>query len=121
MHVIEAYRRNLAEKEQAKASPSQHVGKEKERLRDLKLEVLGCTYMESQFNTFGSTFIRMKDAAGNVFTWKASGSHDYKRGTLVTVTGTVKKHSDYKGVLQTELTRCTLEATGERPFAELVA
>jgi len=120
-YVVEAYRRHLLEQKSAVESKSVHVGKEGERLRNLKLEILGCTYMPSQFNEFGSTFIRMKDATGNIFTWKASGSHEYARGASVVVTGTVKKHSDYKGVLQTELSRCKLEVTGVKTFGELVA
>lgn len=49
-------------------------------------------------------FWQMTDAAGNVYTWSTGSSLDPEK--KYTVTGTVKKHEAYRGVQQTQLTRC---------------
>lgn len=79
-------------------------------------------------NTFGyqtstSYIHNFEDAAGNVIIWKTTNSlieetypedkpghyeaHPFTTGTL---TGTVKEHSEYRGVKQTVLTRCKVSA-----------
>lgn len=45
-------------------------------------------------------------ADGNVLVWKTTGYIDAENGSAVTLTGTVKEHSEYKGTKQTVLTRC---------------
>lgn len=74
-------------------------------------------------NTFGyqtsTTYIHsFEDGVGNVIIWKTANSlteYEYGPGTytphaLVScdLTGTVKEHSEYRGVKQTILTRCKL-------------
>lgn len=59
---------------------------------------------------------KFKDEHGNIFTWKTSDPLGYwdehgqwvhiDEGTQVTIKGTVKEHSEYKGIKQTVLTRC---------------
>jgi len=65
--------------------------------------VRGC---ESRFGT--TTIIKLVDASGNVYTWFASGGRDVARGERYAVTGTVKKHDEYKGEMQTVVTRCKI-------------
>lgn len=48
----------------------------------------------------------MSDAAGNQYKW--STSKEYEEDSTVTFKATVKEHSEYKGIKQTVLTRCTL-------------
>ena len=55
----------------------------------------------------------MKDAAGNVYTWKTANNIGYEDAEGVwqkpeefTIKGTVKEHSEYRGEKQTVLTRC---------------
>lgn len=83
------------------------VGKEKDRLRDMTLEVYSVRYLESNFGT--TTFINFRDTVGRTFTWFASGSLEMWRGEKYKVTGTVKKLDTYNGFKQTVLTRCKLE------------
>lgn len=45
---------------------------------------------------------------GNVLTWK-TGSYPEISSEKLTITGTVKEHSEYKGVKQTVLTRCKIQ------------
>lgn len=58
-----------------------------------------------------------EDESGNVLVWKTTspiarevGDHylDVNSGDMVTIKGTVKEHSEYKGVKQTVLTRCKI-------------
>ena len=53
---------------------------------------------------------RFLDEAGNVLIWKTTGfgldADKYPDGTALTLRGTVKEHSEYRGTKQTVLTRC---------------
>jgi hypothetical protein len=44
--------------------------------------------------------------SGDRFTWFSSSGFNGLQGDHVTLTGTVKKHDEYKGIKQTILTRC---------------
>lgn len=48
---------------------------------------------------------KLTEASGNIFVWKTSKHLDEGQ---VTLTGTVKKHNEYKGIQETELTRCKI-------------
>lgn len=66
-------------------------------------------YEVSAFRGYGTTTMyahSFKDADGNILVWKTSKSGDWIKGDHVQVTGTIKDHSEYKGVKQTVLTRC---------------
>ena len=57
-----------------------------------------------QFN--GTTFLyKMTDEAGNVSVWKSSKWIE-EPDAVKTVTGTVKAHSEWNTIQQTEITRC---------------
>lgn len=103
-YAIEAYRRDLASKSAPK-SPSQHVGQLKDRLRGVKAIVRFVHFIEGDM--YSKTIVKFEDEAGNVYTWFASGDQThYQIGDKIVVTGTVKKHDEYKGQKQTVLTRC---------------
>ena len=88
----------------ADESPSQWVGEVGERT-ELKLHIDrafdGLGYMGKR-----SYMYLMHDEAGNIFKW--STSCFYMEGDDVTFKATIKDHTEYKGVAQTVLTRCTL-------------
>lgn len=46
------------------------------------------------------------DSEGHQFIWKTGCCLDQSEGSTLTVRGTIKAHSEYRGVRQTELTRC---------------
>lgn len=53
---------------------------------------------------YGYTYMyQFVDKAGNIYIWKTSNNVE---GDTVSLKGTVKAHSDFNGVKQTELTRC---------------
>ena len=69
----------------------------------------------------------MKDASGNVFTWKSQNYlgwdeprgnflywHEIERDEHFFITGTVKEHSVYQDEKQTVLTRCKIKKGGAR-------
>jgi hypothetical protein len=83
---------------------SAHVGVVGERQGFAALTVKSLKYIESQFGV--KTLCKFEDEAGNVLIWWCSGNSEWlKEGEVVDITGTVKKHNDFKGWLQTELSR----------------
>ena len=57
------------------------------------------------------TLYKFRDEAGNIITWATTGfgidAHKVHTGDKITLRGTVKNHSEYRGEKQTELQRCT--------------
>jgi len=104
--LLQAYRRatgTLKVPTKGERSVSQHVGKVKDKL---VLDVT-CDRIFSSEGYYGTTGVHnMTDDLGNVFVWFASGSTTWltERGQFQ-IQGTVKDHSEYKGVKQTILTR----------------
>ena len=94
----------------AAVSPSQHIGSIGERL-DLNLHidrVFDSAYYRND-GWYGSTITYMylmHDEYGNIFKW--STQKCYEEGSDVHFKATVKEHTEYKGIPQTVLTRCTL-------------
>lgn len=55
--------------------------------------------------------ITFKDEQGNALVWKTqNGGYPFQEGDQIIITGTIKKHSEYKDEKQTELQRCKLQA-----------
>lgn len=85
------------------------VGAEGDRieLHDLRVRLL--TGWETQF---GYTYLyKLTAPDGNIFTWKTGkwlgdDSGEISDSTRVSLKGTIKGHNEYKGIMQTELTRC---------------
>lgn len=83
---------------------STHVGAVGERLRNVKGKIEFVLGLEA--NEWGPrTLVKLRDEAGNLYVWFASGDRDFTTGASVTFTGTVKKHDDYQGTKQTTLSR----------------
>lgn len=85
------------------------MGEPKERLRDLAVTIEHVQFFDSDFG--GSTLVKMRQGV-NVLTWFASGAHgELQPGMTATLTGTVKRHTEYKGTKETQLSRCVLLTT----------
>jgi hypothetical protein len=91
-----------------------HIGAEKERLT-LELTLVFTREIDGYYGV--STLHRFEDAAGNCFVWFASNPEIIPEGTskrainigeTFTLAGTVKGHDDFKGRLQTKLTRVSV-------------
>lgn len=93
-------------KEAKKFSMSEHVGSIGARISLIIVEHSCITSWETQW---GPTFVyKFVGADGNVYTWKTS---KFLGDNLAgySLTGTVKEHTEFRGVKQTDLTRCKLE------------
>ena len=116
---------------------SQYVGEVGKRITVEIVEHRTVTF-ESHFGWQSITMAIhiMKDASGNVFTWKTQNGlgwdvrvdarnhpdpngdyymwHGIEKDEHFFITGTVKEHSDYQGEKQTVLTRCKIKEGGAR-------
>ena len=98
----EAERKQIEEEKQR----SQFIGEVGQKL-EIKVEYIGSPFFESKF---GRTYIhQFKDESGNKLVWKSGTVVLQEEHQMVTLKGTIKEHSEYKGEKQTILTRCNIE------------
>lgn len=107
-----AYRRATEqEAERQSAMVSRHVGKEKDKVREMLLTFQKAVSFDSQWGV--THRLIMKDALGNVFTWKTASRPqefaDARRGDQFLASFTIKGHSDYQEIAQTEITRMKID------------
>lgn len=96
----------------AKEKHSTYQGQLKQRLTIKGFDSIRC--LTSWETMYGTTYLfKFTDLTGNVYTWKTSKAlyelDDLYSYENVILTGTVKEHTEYRGVQQTELTRCKVE------------
>ena len=102
---IEAIKEKRTKANVNEQKQSQYVGQLKERITIDHPEVQVISSYETEF---GYTYIhKIKDEDGNVFIWKSSSGSYSKADKII---GTVKDHSEFRGVKQTILTRCKVFA-----------
>jgi len=95
----ERERKRAAEK--AKEANSQHIGNVGDRIT-VNIDSIRClTSWETQWGI--TRIYKLVDDKGNVFTWKTS---KYLDDEVKVIKGTVKEHTEYRGIKQTELTKC---------------
>lgn len=104
----EMERQERKARERKQASKSQWVGNEGDRIELHNMTIRLLTGWETEF---GYTYLyKFVDDQGNIYTWKTGkwlGDGDEVKDTQrISLKGTVKKHSEFNGELQTELTRC---------------
>lgn len=88
-----------ARKAQAQKT-SQYVGTVGDKV---EMTVKNFRLLTSFETMYGVSFIYgWEDEDGNQYTWKTSNSFD----SATTIKGTIKAHTEYRGVKQTEMTRC---------------
>lgn len=119
--AVSVYGRQLREEAKEKAQVDRvaattpgFVGPIKERLREVPVTVTNVyestrtgfayPYREEPFQ-----IITMRDAEGHEIVWKTGAIQPVEPGATATMTGTVKDHTQYKGVDQTEISRAKLE------------
>jgi len=105
--AVPAYERELGfAVKRAARGPGEHYGAVGERY-ELTLTVEKVVPIEG--GQWGPAVIAtMRDAAGRCFIWRTTSSPGAV-GTTLALKGTVKKHSEFRGEKQTELTRCRVE------------
>lgn len=88
-------------------SVSQYIGEVGERIRKVEAIFKSSRVVNSEW---GSSFLYTFEICGNVATWfTQSGIKDLEPGARVEFSGTVKKHTEYMGVLQTQFSRCIIK------------
>lgn len=108
-YLVHYYRREMEEIVKRAARPvSVHFGELKKRYKAEKFVYTGT----SSFPTdFGTKYIHrfLKDG-GNVSVWKTTTEElaEVNSGDVLTMDYTVKEHGDYKGTVQTIITRCKI-------------
>lgn len=104
--MVAAYdreQRQKAEEEEAKKNPSQHVGNIKDRI---SLIVKPTSFFSTQTNWGSLQIISLVDKNGNIFKWFTGEIPEWMEiGIKVQIKGTVKRHSEYKGIKETHLNR----------------
>lgn len=111
---IQARKAEAEAKAKKEAQNSKHVGSVGDRIQ-INVQSVKC--LTSWVNTFGyyptTTYLyKIVDQEGNVFTWKTSNFIDEENLPKM-IKGTVKEHSEFRGVKQTVLTRCKVTTVGE--------
>lgn len=97
-------RREWEAKKTQQRKTSNYVGDIGERLT---ITIVSMECVTSWQTDYGITRLyKMEDTFGNVLIWKSSKWIDLEKAELSTVTGTIKDHTEFNGLKQTELTRC---------------
>lgn len=91
---------------QRQAKVSEYVGNIGDRV-EIMVASIKCV---AKWNTDYCVMSRYKieDKKGNIYVWKTSKFIDCETEIPEKIRGTVKEHNEYKGIKQTELTRCKL-------------
>lgn len=88
--------------QQASEQNSAYIGNEGDRV---EIDVHSMECVTSWDTAYGVTRIyKIVDKKGNVYTWKTGNFIESEK--VSKVKGTVKSHNEYRGIKQTELTRC---------------
>jgi hypothetical protein len=109
----DAIRKEREEKEKREAAVSKPVGSPGERISVLIPNENYVTLLTSWETMFGYMYMyKFVDKDGNVLIWKTSHyieEHEIPDGKDIILTGTVKEHSEFNGVIQTCLNRCRIK------------
>lgn len=93
----------IKQQSQQAQKANQHMGLEGHSLQPTDVTVVRTRYISGPYGT--SQMCSMEDDIGNTYVWFNSGKQQLEQGEKYTITGTVKKHDEFKGVNQTHLTR----------------
>lgn len=88
--------------ERASEANSQHIGNIGDRITVQVQSVVCLTSWETEWGI--TRVYKFVDENGNVYTWKTSSF--IAEDEVKTIKGTVKEHKEFRGIEQTELTRC---------------
>ena len=91
-------------------SSSEWVGNPKEKLVNIECTIKSIIGFDTQY---GHSNLFTFDYNGNILTWFTATYQPYSVGDVILLTGTIKEHTEYKNVKQTQLTRCKINKKGE--------
>jgi len=87
-------------------SHSEWVGEVGGRIKEVPVKLLGVYGFTGRYGY--SQVVKFEDESGNVFTWFTAVNIPIKVGATCKLSGTIKKHDEYKGEKTTVLTRCRM-------------
>jgi hypothetical protein len=91
-------------KNNKESNPSKWIGEIGEKLRGFELNVLSIKPWATEYGT--SYLVNLQDDNGNNFFWKPTKNPSLDNGDRIKVeVGTVKEHTEYKGIKSTTLLR----------------
>lgn len=85
----------------------QWYGEVGQKIDKIAMTLVGKGGFESRYGY--TNILKFEDAEGHLFTWFTATEQEYAIGAKLFVSGTIKEHSEYKGVKSTTLTRCKLK------------
>jgi hypothetical protein len=90
-------------------SKSEHIGTVGDKIEDLYCEVVATGGYQS---AYGYKWIyTFRDENENEYSWFTTVNKALTKGMWVILSGSIKEHSNYKGVKTTVLTRCKVDRT----------
>ena len=87
-------------------SLSEYVGTVGERLRNLTVVYKSC---RGFMGMYGWTNIYTFQHGEDILVWFTAKDCELEYGTVVDLTGTVKRHEEFRGVKTTQLSRCIIK------------
>lgn len=91
-------------------SLSEYVGEVGERLRNVTAIYKSSRGFDSRF---GWTNIHTFEVGNDILVWFTQKDLTFEKGQAVDLTGTIKKHEEFRGVKTTHLSRCIIKTIGE--------
>lgn len=104
-YAVEIYRKDLRKKLESASDKNEFFGEVGARV-DLELTLMGTIQIPSY--EYFLIINRFKDSEGRTFVW-VTGKRVGDMGAKFKIRGTIKKHEDYRGEMQTQLSRCKVE------------
>ena len=105
--IISAYTRTMQPPQ--KVQESEFVGTIKER----KLFNVSCKKISGFDGNYGWTNkYSFQDKDGNILVWLTSSYEDFVSGMNYTIKGTIKSHKEFRGIKETQITRCEVIGNG---------
>ena len=99
---------NIIKEKNKEKSTSVHIGNIGDRLKKINAIFVSVKYIDSDW---GGNFLYTFNIDGNIATWFSQAVIDdsIKPNDKIILSGTVKKHTEYNGILQTQLNRCIVK------------
>lgn len=91
---------------EAKKATMTHVGTVGKREVFTQLTLVRCHTIDGYYGI--TTFYNFEDPAGNALVWKTSSGLDMAIGDMIDLKATVKDHSEFRGIPQTNIARAVV-------------
>lgn len=100
--------KDIVKKNNASTSKSQHYGELGQRLRKVRAIYKGARCITGEW---GSSILYTFEIDDNIFTWFTQSviNDNINIGDEIELSGTIKAHTEYQGILQTQLNRCIVK------------